>query len=140
MTALRLDVTPSLSAEIQRLIAGLVDDEGEPEYIRIIATRTNALPLYRGWTEVVLLAPDGRVVVYDHELLDAPIERALDHAYLMAALVEGSRAFPLLASLVPVRPADALECDACGGSGKLPEPISSRVICKCGGIGWFPPS
>lgn len=133
-------MTPALGTEIQRLIAGLIVDESEPQYIRRIATRTNALPLYRGWTEVVLLAPDGSVIVYDHDVLDAPIDRVLDHAYLMASLVEGSRAFPALAPLVPPRPVDALECDACRGSGRLPAPIPSHIICKCGGVGWFPSS
>ena len=53
---------------------------------------------------------------------------------------QASLKYPALAQLAPHRPADAIVCPSCGGSGKLiglPERLASHVICECGGLGWI---
>lgn len=51
---------------------------------------------------------------------------------LIAIAAEG---VPELAAWLPERPADAIECVTCKGSGNLPPPI--RFQCpKCCGLGW----
>ena len=79
---------------------------------------------------------DGRVVSfnrtepYDLRVVNVPnAELALlAHAWIR---------FPELAPLVPLRPADAIDCPACKGSGVCPHNEQLLgVSCYCGGVGW----
>jgi hypothetical protein len=46
--------------------------------------------------------------------------------------------FPELVALVPTRPADAMDCPACRGSGSMREKeLPSGLSCYCGGLGWL---
>jgi len=55
----------------------------------------------------------------------------------LRALQMGARRYPELLELLPQRPADAVECLRCTGTGRfLP-----NVYCHlCGGLGWVPAS
>ena len=80
---------------------------------------------------------DGKVVSFsrcepfDLQLVSIPnVELAvLGHAWAK---------FPELATLVPIRPAHAIDCPACHGSGSIQraEPLVG-FSCYCGGLGWL---
>ena len=80
---------------------------------------------------------DGKVVSFsrcepfDPQVVSIPnVELAvLGHAWMT---------FPELAPLVPVRPADAIDCPACHGSGSIQrgKPLAG-FSCYCGGLGWL---
>jgi hypothetical protein len=131
---MKIAVPEALRAEIARLIDAVIADVEEVVWVRQIAERTRALPLYRGWTSMILIDADGQLIRYDHDDRDAVIDEPIDHTGMMTALVSGSRRYLALAPLIPPRPADARDCDQCGGTGELP----FEATCKCGGCGWLP--
>jgi hypothetical protein len=76
-------------------------------------------------------------------LYDTPTvsEVVTDEQTLNSIMFRASKRFPELASLVPERPYNAIECPACNGSGYpigVPEHLRDSVICSCGGLGWIP--
>src|SRR5437762_84537 len=68
-----------------------------------------------------------------------PVGAGGDHDRRMvhAARPEGSRRFPAIAGLAPVRDASARVCASCGGLGKLAS-VAENIVCECGGLGWVP--
>ena len=104
---------------------------------RAIATRHNALPLYRGWTLTIAIRPDGRMLAWDDagELKDEPVETI----FIRASLVRAAALDSELTALIPKRPDDALVCDMCCGTGVIQAPnlAALHVGCQCGGVGWL---
>jgi hypothetical protein len=46
-----------------------------------------------------------------------------------------------LASLRPVRPADAVTCPTCHGTGQprlASGEVLTNIVCQCGGLAWIP--
>lgn len=95
-----------------------------------------ALPLYLGWTETIGIRPDGEMIRWNTEG-EYPGSRPVEErAWIVAALVAGSRQYAELLPLVPVRGPDAIDCHQCRNH---PWVASGRVICgMCGGLGWLP--
>ena len=71
------------------------------------------------------------------EVFDEGGTRPVDVEFAVALLGAASRRFPLATWFIP-RVDRAAVCASCGGSGQtsLPEPIASKVRCRCGGLGW----
>jgi len=115
-------------------------DEGAGELVRICQLH-HVLPLWTDWVGCIALQPTGRLVfiVWDDpekvETLGAAGDQ--DRRMAHAARAEGSRRFPAISGLAPVRDASARVCPSCGGSGK-PASIPDNVVCECGGLGWIP--
>jgi hypothetical protein len=65
-------------------------------------------------------------------------ERVANEAIgIHVALAIGSNLYPELAVIRPVRPANAVPCTSCDGTGRRPE-WPANVLCGCGGLGWRP--
>jgi hypothetical protein len=97
----------------------------------------NFLPLYLGWFAALGILPDGTVVRWDHDdNIDSGHLTAPEHEpnpfWQRMALSLGARSYPALTQLIPSRPSNAIDCDACEGTGDQP-------ICNCGGVGWLIP-
>ena len=107
--------------------------------------RVNALPLMFDWSGFMALRPDGHVVVVPYDDEPGPVQNVRDERMRHVGLFQGSKLHPELLFLAPRKPADAIECPDCRGTGKLAfgegfEHFSERVICTCGGNGWLPRS
>jgi len=115
-------------------------DEGGGELVRF-ARLHHVLPLWTDWVGCIALRPAGQLVFFtwdDPDKVEA-VGAAGDHDRRMvhAARAEGSRRFPAISGLAPVRDAGARVCPSCSGSGKLAS-VSGNVVCECGGLGWVP--
>ena len=82
------------------------------------------------------IAPDGTVWINDYGETDQDNWRVAKSNERMSILVSAQqRLYPELIVLLPVRPAHAISCAACGGSGLMHPPL--RVWCpSCGSLGW----
>lgn len=82
------------------------------------------------------LRPDGSFWMFDREF-DVPLEPLPSDCHTQA-LVWGSRRFPWLSELLPVRGAGSADCAPCRGTGMF----SPTWMCpRCDGLGWqAPPS
>jgi hypothetical protein len=91
-------------------------------------------------THTLGINADGDITAHQHEVFpgEAPEEDHLvsDLRTINLALHHGRQRYPWLAALLPPRPADALTCSNCGGTGTLALPAT----CSCGGAGWVPAS
>lgn len=84
------------------------------------------------------LRPNGDVVIvgedFDHPELDSVYS---DWKRVLPVLVWGSKRYPELWELLPVRGPDAVDC----GCRKIPLFAEGKVLCpECGGLGWLPGS
>lgn len=115
----------------------LADSSPDPMNLRRIAAELQVLPLVPDMGGCYAIRSNGEVVSFSW---DAPsdVRAEEDPRIRNMAIFQGSRKYPILQSLVPHKPADALECPHCRGTGKLPEPMPENVICYCGGLGWLP--
>jgi hypothetical protein len=133
----RVAVTPKLSAFIAARIANYAAEATEP-YHRWEATAVAefaALPLVRHWSETFGLRANGEVVRWHTDLDDPyPGVRPVEERYdWLSALVEGSRRFPELEALLPVRPLGARNCVCVGHAGFAP----GKALCPgCCGLRW----
>ena len=130
-----------LKSRIEQRIKELVENPAaDPIYQRHFAIRHGVLPLWGDFDCAWALNPDGEIIAFpDDSSLDVHIED--DTLRRNTALVQGSKLYPELATLIPVRPSDARTCPDCNGSGVNPvtsDPKYAMVICLCGGTGWLP--
>jgi hypothetical protein len=81
----------------------------------------------------------GQVLEFEWDSSE-PAQPVRDPRLLNRALFQGAAKYPILRSLLPARPVDALTCEACHGTGKtdLPHHLQDKVVCYCGGAGWLP--
>ncbi|MGH9579437.1 MAG: hypothetical protein ACRD2R_00460 [Terriglobales bacterium] len=128
-----------LEAELARyLTAG----PREPQAAYVGAARHRVLPLFNDFVGCWALDMTGRLVFFPWEApeeLESVSDRPADAIGANAALAQGSVRFPALAVIRPVRPADAVPCTTCDGTGRLTG-VPDNVVCACGGLGWLPPS
>jgi hypothetical protein len=128
-----------LEAELKAYLArASADDPKEYAGVR----RHRVLPLFTDFMGCWALDMDGQLVFFHWDapedlkpVSDHPVDAAGAHA----ALGYGSVRFSVLAMIRPVRPADAVACTSCDGTGRLPG-VPENVVCACGGLGWLPPS
>jgi hypothetical protein len=115
-------------------------DEGAGELMRICRVH-HVLPLWTDWVGCIALQPTGHLVfiAWDDpdkvEALGAAGDQ--DRRMAHAARAQGSKRFPAIAGLAPVRDESARVCPSCGGSGKLAS-VPDNIVCECGGVGWVP--
>jgi hypothetical protein len=114
--------------------------EGMGDVAKSIAHRMDVIPIEQTQDGWFCLLRDGQVVHMGPDGASEELVRAQDRA---TALV-GNLAvrFPMATWFVP-RANRAATCPTCAGSGKvpgLPADLRSRIVCRCGGLGWVPVS
>ena len=127
-----------LETELTRYLAS---DSKEPRAAHAGAARHRVLPLFTDFMGCWALDMAGRLVFFAWEVPEAlePVsDGPVDEIGANAALALGSVRFPALAAIRPVRPADALPCTTCDGTGRLID-VPDNIVCACGGLGWLPP-
>jgi hypothetical protein len=120
-----------IEAEIQRL------EEHPPGHINHEGRRQNALPLFGTVGEVWLLRPDGTLWRADSDF-GRKLEPLPNEAQL-TALAVGAQRYPFLRELLPSRPDNAVQCDACAGRGRI-GPGEVLFCYSCGTLGWVSPT
>jgi hypothetical protein len=121
----------------KRIAEFLSADDPEFEWTKPAVRAHRFLPLYIGWLAVLGIRPDGSFVRWNHED-DRSGVTPESHADLQRmAICYGARKYPELRALLPERPAAALTCSACGGTGEVGG--NPRLVCQCGGTGWIIP-
>jgi hypothetical protein len=125
---------------LQVLKRFLAESLSDPMKLREAAVQLQALPLLNDMGGCYLIRPDGEIVSFAWgSPSDWAIER--DSRIRNIALFEGSKKYPELRTLAPVRPPSARDCPHCKGTGVDPiaaEHGLSNVKCYCGGLGWIP--
>jgi len=123
---------------IEKLIEEfLASKEPTDSYLKKPARKYGFLPLECSWTPIIGIRSDGSFVSWDDDdksgvkVVTAPREQRV-------ALWQGAKRFPELRALLPERPAYAITCTHCNGTGELP-PMTPQMICYCGGAGWLLP-
>lgn len=125
------------------LIDGWIDDflashDPRRNWLKKPVRAHRFLPLYVGWLSTLGLRQDGSFVRWDQEAA-SPVLRPLSIPYWQRfALCQGAKVHPELAALLPPRPAEAVTCAVCGGSGSIAG--APELVCECGGIGWSIPA
>ena len=134
----RVEVSTELAAYITSQIAKLADDPTD-EWLAGRVRLINALPLMLDSQGTYAIRADGELVQFEWGRSTQP--SPVHHPRIInTILYQGSCLYPVLASLVPERPATAATCPHCGGTGRAswsnrgeePKP------CFCGGVGWLP--
>ena len=98
-----------------------------PSYVSPDGT---AVRVYADMGGTIFLRPDGTLVGEKESGEPMPV----DDNWRTVALVVGARTHPELRELLPVRPGDAVPCNACAGTGL----IHSVTCGACLGLGWKP--
>jgi hypothetical protein len=126
-------------ARLRRSLDSFLTDDTCPEAsLRRVAAELAVIPITSDRNrELGIRVSDGRVVSFQR---DEPFNLqvvGIPNAEL-AVYGHAWTKFPELAPLVPERPADAIECPACGGSGLHQRgERPSTLSCYCGGLGWL---
>jgi hypothetical protein len=129
-------------AEWQRRKVREFLDDSTPDQLglREIVSELNVLPLMLDMGGCYALQPDGEVISFlwdDYKT----IRPENDSRIRNIALFQGSKKYDELLALIPEKPADAVQCSSCVGTGV--EPFSAKngidnLVCYCGGLGWVP--
>ena len=129
-TAWRVMIPPEAAAALRRLIEEALRSAPWPHQ-REAAMATGALPVYSGWTAELVITEAGEVMEFDHDTKTVRLAR--EECWRTIALVRAARCDPALRCLAPLRPPDARECKACGGSGIV---LNSASCGDCFEKGW----
>jgi hypothetical protein len=130
-------MTERIQARIKEILAS---SSPADEELRIAVATHRALPLALDGGGGYAIRPDGEIVVFLwDDKSHCEVEKVLRIRNM--ALFQGSRKYPELSELVPLRSPDDIDCPNCGGTGI--EPISVKlgvdnIVCYCGGLGWIP--
>jgi hypothetical protein len=124
--------SPRAETLVSRLIAELPGSQLDPA--RTHAARLNALPIGGSmWADYYLRANGAVVIVgedFDHPEVDSVYS---DWRRVLPVLVWGSRRYPELRELLPVRTPHAVDCRC----RAIPMFAEGKVLCpECGGLGW----
>jgi hypothetical protein len=128
-----------LEAELATYLAA---GPSAPSEAHAVATRHRLLPLFNDFMGCWALDMDGQLVFCaweEPETVALVSDRPVDAIGIHVALALGSTRYPALTAIRPARPADAVPCTTCDGSGRIPS-VPENVVCACGGLGWLPPS
>ena len=145
-----MDAAPcseGLHVAIAELMARIRDDEGEcrrrwPEHPRMhawargLAVEGRLLVPSPNWCHEVLLDGEGRVLVRPEDEEERPANALEAHLTWQTYI---ARTWTELVPFIPPRPADAVDCAACGGAGLHFTGENAHVTCICGNAGWCPP-
>lgn len=137
--AARVPVTPELQRRLlTEYVAASAPQSADS---RALAARFRLLPIYQDMSGFAGLRADGELLFVGWDPPHDPVVIEEAH-YRRLALVVAGRDFPDLAHLRPDRPAEAVECPYCCGTGQVVingRVAPPRVHCWCGGLGWVLP-
>jgi hypothetical protein len=145
-----MSLTDAQIALVGHLIGEAMSDEAAaqrrwdlPTIAAFVRARAEAgqLLLVRDWTADVVLSPNGDVIVIDTE--DGQPPRLATDRERCISLFRSIAKYPELLSLLPQRPAEAINCPGCSGTGilvaRFAKPELRHIVCRCGGSGWITP-
>jgi len=120
---------------VSRLIAEISPERLDPT-TRANVVRLHALHIGSSLWADYYLRSNGEVVVvggdFDHPEIDSV---SSDPGEVLSMIVWGSRRYPELRELLPVRPSNAFACPC----RRHPLFAEGKVLCPtCGGMGWLP--
>ena len=116
---------------IRRLIEELkVERQDSPR--RELARAMDVLPAYVDMGGALVLTQDGEVLEFDFE---SESRKPAHEPWLTVARGSLARRYDDSAELMPERPADALDCPSCGGTGIM---LKGAICVQCSGLGWIP--
>lgn len=113
-----------------RRLATKAAQESESSAIREAAQATGALPVHADLGGALAVTADGDVIQYDFE---TGATTTPEENWRVLALAKAARRFPELRDLAPRKPAYAIECPSCAGSGTMP---GNTDCATCWGNGW----
>lgn len=122
-----------LQALLRERIAAQVVVSGLEGWPANSVTKQGLLLLHLDGVWVYGISPDGVVLAVDVDDTQQRLETAL-HA--VNAVAQAARKFPELRELLPERPAGAIACSFCEGTGDA----GASVACVCEGLGWRLPT
>jgi hypothetical protein len=110
----RIDLTAEEAAYIAERIACYEKESDlkllwQAKYVTVFSV----LPIYIDWTETIGICVDGTVVTWSTEGDYQGTQECADQLHIRTALVQGTKRYPKLESLIPPRPANAHTCEAC---------------------------
>jgi len=131
-------ISAELSAFVADRIARYSGEATEPYHLweAPLVIKFAALPLIRHWFETIGLRADGEFVRWSTDDLQhgyAGVRSVEDRCDWLSALVEGTRRYPELTELLPVRGHGTVNCQCVG----KPQFAPGKFICpECCGLGW----
>lgn len=132
-----------ISKRIENLIDAFVDhaeDRIHTRELRKVVGELRLLPLVFNW-DPFCISPEGDIVALSQEN-HADREVVTDRRIINIVLFQGIKKYPELEELMPIRSADDVACQYCGGTGVEPTAkelnLTDTIICYCGGLGWIP--
>ena len=136
----------ALSEELRHTLARALERlRNDPEAMQYAHNRRaveyDAVPTFVNWEEFVAVGLDGSILRFTEQGPDDRRPRLVnkDLRWVNTATIQGSRAYPELAELIPPRPAEAVDCPYCVAREMEPRAIEAHgVVCYCGGSGWVP--
>ncbi len=137
----QVEMHPALSAWVAERIAEYPQEAPQnTKWLAPAVAEYVALPLHVGWWDVTAIRADGEIVSWstEDELSGYSGVRTVEDRYhWLSSLVDGSQRYERLGSLLPQRPAHAIDCQ------HLAHPIfaEGKVFCpECCGLGWIEPA
>ena len=124
---------------VRARLASQVNRVGYTGTWREAAVQRKLLPVYDDWECCYALTADGDVVFSAEVDWRAPA-RLTNLRHRFVVLAAAADEYPELAYLRPIRRPGDPTCSSCGGTGrpKLPPGTGSKIVCECGGLGWYP--
>jgi hypothetical protein len=118
----------------------------DPLNLRRLASEAQVLPLFIDMGGVFAINTKGDIISFPLDGEPLQVEEKLpkieiDPRIRNIALYQGSKKYPELKNLIPLKPDNAQVCPHCGGSGIDPYAAklnTDKIICYCGGLGWIP--
>ena len=134
---------PAIEATLAAFLADpepYIVSPDSPLDLRTLAAELQLLPVMLDMGGCLGLRSDGEVVSFSW---DEPRQLRVEHDERIrnVALFRASLEYALLGCLMPRKPATAVTCPHCGGSGRisgLPQDLVKTITCHCGGLGWLP--
>jgi hypothetical protein len=125
-----------IAARVAQTVANL--PAHQPYHIDWEAREHGAIALMGTIGSVWLLRPDGDLFDVDSDF-GKPLT-PLPACLHVTAIAVGCERYPWLRELLPARPANARDCQVCGGSGRISVPGNAApgIICdRCQALGWL---
>lgn len=124
------------SARLQQRIRAWIDewedDDSLGQWPRRLMRERGAYLLHGNQAYLWYLTPDGAVFYVDTDRYGNPFEPETDLPAAVNAVAQAARSRPELREMLPERPAQALDCSLCRGTGDE----DRWGKCKCAGLGW----
>jgi hypothetical protein len=136
-----MSISKELSTRITDLIQKSISEfTSDPLNIRQLVAEEKVLPLFWDMGGVFAINANGDILSF---LWDDTLHPQVEYDPRIRNIVlfQGSKKYPELKDLAPVKPDNAQVCPSCRGTGIEPTATKlnvDNIICYCGGLGWVP--